>query len=40
MTIGRDLMTQLGLEADFKCQVLQWYDATVHMKEPRGLKGK
>ena len=38
--IGRNLMAQLGLTADFKCQVLQWGGATVHMKEPSGLLGK
>ena len=32
MIIGRDLMVQLGLTANFKRQVLQWYGATVHMK--------
>ena len=37
MIIGRDLMVQLGLTADFKCQVLQWDCDTVHMKEPSGL---
>ena len=39
MIIGRDLMVQLGLMADFKRQVLQWDGATVHMKEPRILLG-
>ena len=34
MIVGRDLMVQLGLMANFKRQVLQWGDATVHMKEP------
>ena len=38
--IGHDLMVQLVLTADFKCQVLQWDGATVHMKEPSGLLGK
>ena len=40
MIIGRDVMAQLGLQADFKHQVLQWDGATVHMKEPSGLLGK
>ena len=40
MIIGRDLMVQLGLTANFKRQVLQWDGATVHMKEPRNLIGK
>ena len=40
MIIGRDLMVQLGLMAEFKRQVLQWDVATVHMKEPGGLLGK
>ena len=40
MIIGRDLMVQLGLTADFKHQVLQWYGDTVHMKEPSGLLDK
>ena len=38
--ICRDLMVQLGLTANFKCQVLQWYGATVHMKEPINLLGQ
>ena len=38
--IGRYLMVQLGLSADFKCQVVQWDDVTLPMKEPRGLLGK
>ena len=37
MIIYCDLMVQLGLTYDFKRQVLQWYRATVHMKEPSGL---
>ena len=32
MIIGRDLMVQLFLTYDFKCQVLQLDDATVPMK--------
>ena len=40
MIIGRDLMVQLGLSADFKHQVLQWDGVTVPMKEPRGLLWK
>ena len=40
MSIGRELMVQLGLTADFKHQVLQWDGPTVHMKESRGLLGK
>ena len=40
MIIGRDLMVQLGLSAEFKRQVLQCYDVTVPMKEPRSLLGK
>ena len=38
--IGRDLMVQLGLPADFKRQVHQWNGATVPMKEPSGLLGE
>ena len=37
MTIGCDLMVQLGLTADFKHQVLQWDGATVHLKESSSL---
>ena len=33
-------MVQLVLTSDFKFQVLQGENATVHMKEPRGLLGK
>ena len=40
MIIGSDLMVQLGLAANFNHQVLQWYDATVPMKEPINLLGK
>ena len=40
MIIGRDLMVQIGLTADFKRQVLQWGGATVNMKEPRNLLGQ
>ena len=40
MIIGRDLMVQIGLLADFKLQVLQWDGVTVNMKEPRSLLGK
>ena len=38
--IGRDLMVQLGLTADFKRQVLQWDGATVHMKDSRNFLGQ
>ena len=34
MIICRHLMVQLVLTANFKNQVLQWYDATVNMKDP------
>ena len=40
MIVGRDLMVQLGLTADFKRQVLKWDGATVHMKDLRSLLGK
>ena len=40
MIIGCDLMIQLCLTFDFKHQVLQWYGATVHMKEPSSLLGQ
>ena len=40
MIIGRDLMVQLGLTDRFNLQGLQWYGATVHIKEPSGLLGK
>ena len=39
MIIGCDLMIQLDLMANFKCQVLQWGGYTVLMKEPSGLLG-
>ena len=38
--VGSDLMVRLGLATNLKCQVLQWDDATVYMKEPRNLLGK
>ena len=37
MIIGRDLMVQLGLAADFKRQAFQWDGTTVHMKESRKI---
>ena len=37
MIIGRDLMVQLGLSADFKHQILQWHGVTLPMKEPSSL---
>ena len=40
MIIGRDLMVQLGLMADFKRQVLQWDGVIVPIEEPSGLLGK
>ena len=40
MIIGRDLMVQLGLTADFKRQLLQWGGDTVHMKESSNLLGQ
>ena len=33
-------MVHLGLTADFKRQVLQWDDATAHMKQPSVLLGQ
>ena len=40
MIIGRNLIVQLYLTANFKCQLLQWDGTTVHMKEPIGLLEK
>ena len=40
MIIVRDLMVQIGLMANFKRQVIQWYGAIVHMKEPISFLGK
>ena len=40
MIILCDLMIQLGLSSDFKCQVLQWGGVTVPVKEPIVLIGK
>ena len=40
MIIGRELMVNLCLKFKFKCQVLQWDGATVHMKELSGLIGQ
>ena len=40
MIIGRALMVQLDLSAEFKRQVLQWYGVTLPMKEPSGMIGK
>ena len=39
MIIGRDLMVQLGLLANFKHKFLQWDGATLPMKESIGLLG-
>ena len=33
-------MVQLGLLSDVKCQLIQWYGATLSMKEPSYLLGK
>ena len=40
MIIGCDLVVHIGLTADFKRQVLQWYGTTVHMKGPSILLGQ
>ena len=40
MIIGRDLIVQLGVTTDFKCQVFQWDGTEVLMKEDSGLLGK
>ena len=40
MIIVCDLMVQLGLLDNFRCQVLQWDGATVPMREPSGLLGQ
>ena len=40
MIIGRAVMVQLVLTAEFKHQVLQWDGATVMMIKPIGLLGK
>ena len=39
MTIGRDLMVQIILAADFKRQFLQW-DSAMHNKGSSGLLGQ
>ena len=39
MIILHDLIVQIGLMANFKHQVLQWYDTAVPMKDPRILIG-
>ena len=38
--IGHDLMLQLVLTDDFKCQYLQWYGATLYMNDPSSLLGQ
>ena len=40
MIIGRNLMVQLVLTADFTHQVLKWDSATVHMKESSNFLGQ
>ena len=40
MIIGRDLMVQLGLQSNFKRQLLQQDGITVPMKEPSGMMGQ
>ena len=40
MIIGRDMMVQLGLTANFKRQVLQWDGTTINMNEFINLLGK
>ena len=38
--IVRDLMVQIGLMADYKCQVLEWDVSAVPMKDTRGMIGQ
>ena len=38
--IGRDLMVQLCIMADFKSQFLPWDEATLHMKDRINVLGK
>ena len=40
MIIGHDTMVQIGLMAEFKCQVIQWDGSTVHTKDTKNLIGK
>ena len=40
MIIGRNLMVQLGLPDNLKCQVLQWGGVTVPMKQNISLLGQ
>ena len=40
MIIGRELILQLGLSANFKDQILEWGGNTVMMKEPSGILGQ
>ena len=40
MIIVCDLMVQLDLPDKFYCQVIQWNEVNVPIKEPRGLLGK
>ena len=40
MIVFRELMVQLGLNENFKCQVIKWYDAALPIKEGNSLLGK
>ena len=40
MIIGHDLMVNLGLTANFKCEFLQWDGTNIHMKDSRNLLGQ
>ena len=40
MIIGHDLMVQLGLKVDFGCQILEWDENVVPMKETGNFLGQ
>ena len=37
MTLGHDIMNELGITLDFKDQMMTWDDSTIHMKDPESL---
>ena len=38
--IGSDLILQLGMEADFGHQILEWYKTVLHMKDTGNILGQ
>ena len=37
ITIGRDVMSELGITLDFKDQIMTWDDSTINMKDQKSF---